>query len=318
MCVLLTSVKIQNCLSIYDEEVKLSPFTLMIGANGVGKSNFLQLMDSFVAGKEVLKPHFNHNQKNAISEITLFSDDGRYPEGGWQLTKKRASPSLLFGNGSVNEYTAGVYNLVASLAGKAEQLVPNPTIKSDGSGVVQVLDFLKTGDREDLFDLIEKRLGSYIPEIEKISFIPGQQKKQLQVREKHIQQPVPVSQLSEGTKLVLMILTILHQPNPPSLICIEDIDYGLHPRLFQQLIELCFDIAHGENGTQIIATTHNPYIVDLFKDHEDAVVMVEKKDGYTHFSTLAERMEQLGDLGEDDENPLGELWFSGVLNTRSE
>ncbi|MEZ5449376.1 MAG: AAA family ATPase [Thiolinea sp.] len=107
-----------------------------------------------------------------------------------------------------------------------------------------------------------------------------------------------------------MILTILHQPNPPSLICIEDIDYGLHPRLFQKIVELCFDIAHGEQGIQILATTHNPYIIDLFKDHEEAVLLVEKRDAYTQFSTLAERLEHL-DVGE---NPLGELWFSGALN----
>lgn len=306
---MLTSVKIQNCLSIYDEEVKLSPFTLMIGANGVGKSNFLSLLTGS-GNTNVFAVHYNHGDEDG--SLTVLNETHK------QVLDFSAA-SYVSSSPPIPEMTkVRVFNLRAHFAGEQEQLIPNPEVKPNGSGVVQVLDFLKTGDREDLFNLIEKRLGSYIPEIEKISFIPGQQKKQLQVREKHIQQPVPVSQLSEGTKLVLMILTILHQPNPPSLICIEDIDYGLHPRLFQQLIELCFDIAHGENGTQIIATTHNPYIVDLFKDHEDAVVMVEKKDGYTHFSTLAERMEQLGDMGEDGENPLGELWFSGVLNTRSE
>ena len=41
-----------------------------------------------------------------------------------------------------------------------------------------MLDSLKTGDREDLFNTIEATLKQYIPEIEKLSFIPGQTVKQ--------------------------------------------------------------------------------------------------------------------------------------------
>ena len=202
-----------------------------------------------------------------------------------------------------------VYTIDPRKAGGAENIVGNPEVREDGAGVVQVLDFLKTGDREDLFDTIETKLKTYVPEIEKLSFIPGTDKKQLQVREKNIDKPIPVSELSDGTRLVLTILTIIYQENPPSIICLEEIDRGLHPRLYEQVVQLCFDLTRREGGPQIVATTHNPYLVDQFKDHESAVIVVEKEDGETTFTTLAEKLEHL----EPGEEPLGSLWYSGFV-----
>jgi predicted ATPase len=202
-----------------------------------------------------------------------------------------------------------VYNLNSQYAGSAEEIRPNPEVFQNGSGTVQVLDSLKTGDREDLFHTIEAKLKEYIPEIEKLSFIPSNNARLLQVREKYIKYPIPASELSDGTKLVLIILTIIYQERPPSLICLEDIDHGIHPRLLQQVIQLCFDMAGTEGRPQIIATTHNPYVVDLFKGHEDAVILVEKENGYTQFIPLEERLDKL----DHGENPLGELWYSGFV-----
>ncbi|MEZ5449375.1 MAG: hypothetical protein R3E89_10450 [Thiolinea sp.] len=65
-----------------------------------------------------------------------------------------------------------VYHLRPEFAGAAEVLVPTPEVQPDGRGVVQVLDSLKTGDREELFDLIEAKLQRYIPEVEKSVLFP--------------------------------------------------------------------------------------------------------------------------------------------------
>ncbi len=171
-----------------------------------------------------------------------------------------------------------------------------------------MLDALKTGDREDLFTTIEETFKQYIPEIEKLSFVPVANAKQLQVREKPIDKPILLQNLSEGTRLVLTILTIVYQENPPTLIGLEEIDRGLHPRLFQQVIELLSSISE-EKKIQIIATTHNPYLVDEFKGLEGSVVIVEKVNGETIFTTLADKLEGLT----PEEEPLGHLWYSGIV-----
>ncbi|MCB0063745.1 MAG: AAA family ATPase, partial [Caldilineaceae bacterium] len=48
---MITSIHIQNYRSIVDATAKLAPFTLLIGANGTGKSNFLQLLESIGSQK---------------------------------------------------------------------------------------------------------------------------------------------------------------------------------------------------------------------------------------------------------------------------
>lgn len=44
---MLTQIHITNCFSFVDAKAALSPFTLLIGANGAGKSNFLKVLRAF-------------------------------------------------------------------------------------------------------------------------------------------------------------------------------------------------------------------------------------------------------------------------------
>jgi predicted ATPase len=320
---MLTKLEIYNYKSIYNATIELSPFTLLIGANGTGKSNLISLLrekhyddkGEFIMHKDVICHHYKYNLKKHFSHesedqaIKINTSEG--------LTYEILDGSLylkcqdLEGDPFPEEIDSiRAFQLDPSLLGDGEPIIENPTVHENGAGVIQVLDSLKTGDREDAFRMIEKKLAEYVPEIEKIIFVPEKGFKKLQVREKHISKPVPVEILSEGTKLVLTILTILYQENPPSLVCIEDIDRGLHPRLFQQIVELCNDLSRKLN-IQIIATTHNPYILDEFVGNESAVVIVEKKEGCTTFTTLAERLAQVQDNGE--EMPLGAVWYSGLV-----
>ncbi len=297
---MITSIHIQNYRSIVDATINLAPFTLLIGANGTGKSNFLQLLEEFGSQSPSFERHYNYPKEPQV--FTIQYDDGT-----------KDSLEVLIGGGTrgwhlKDKNKVRIYRINPESIGKAEILSPNPTVESDGSGAVKVLDTLKTGDREDLFATIEETFKRYIPEIEKLSFVPTSNAKQLQVREKSIDKPILLENLSEGTRLVLTILTIVYQENPPTLIGLEEIDRGLHPRLFQQIIELLSRISE-EKQIQIIATTHNPYLVDEFKGFEEAVIIVEKVDGETTFTTLADKLAGLT----PEEEPLGHLWYSGIV-----
>jgi predicted ATPase len=297
---MITSIHIQNYRSIVDATINLAPFTLLIGANGTGKSNFLQLLEEFGSQSPSFERHYNYPKEPQV--FTIQYDDGT-----------KDSLEVLIGGGTrgwhlKDKNKVRIYRINPESIGKAEILSANPTVESDGSGAVKVLDTLKTGDREDLFATIEETLKRYIPEIEKLSFVPTSNAKQLQVREKSIDKPILLENLSEGTRLVLTILTIVYQENPPTLIGLEEIDRGLHPRLFQQIIELLSRISE-EKQIQIIATTHNPYLVDEFKGFEEAVIIVEKVDGETTFTTLADKLAGLT----PEEEPLGHLWYSGIV-----
>jgi AAA domain, putative AbiEii toxin, Type IV TA system len=164
--------------------------------------------------------HFNH--LNNLQTICIQDHSGNV-----KIFENGNSESI------IDQREIGWFNLNAASVEQPEQIQVGGKIKPDGQEIISILDDLKTGDREDLFHEIEQNLTCYIPSIEKLSLrISEPGKKSLQVREKGIEKPFPVAELSEGTKLILMILTILYQDNPPKLILLEDIDRGLHPRLF--------------------------------------------------------------------------------------
>lgn len=300
---MITKIEIQNYRSIYNATVNLSPFTLLIGANGTGKSNFLRLLSHRWGEKHV--NHTTEGQKVAFTNHENIEAVTTQGADTWSFLPDKDKNWNDFQK--IQCFTINPANI-----GLPEQLIGSPKVENDGKGAVRVLDSLKTGDREDLFNIIESKLKEYIPEIEKLSFVPDNNAKILQVRERYIKKPIRLSELSDGTRLLLTILTIIYQENPPSVICLEEIDRGLHPRLFEKVIQLCFDITADENAPQIVATTHNPYLVDLFKDRESAVIIVEKKEGQTVFTSLEDRMKNM----DIEEEPLGSLWYSGFFEKK--
>ena len=304
---MLTHVHIKNFRSFVDAEAALSPLTLVLGANGSGKSNFLKFFEMITAERDLMwVKHLKREDKEIYGEVT-HALEGPILRIGYHLGhfhQQRPSGMLK---------PLSIYKPDPDVIAAAEKPTLNPTVKGNGAGTCQVLDSLKTGDREDLFDKIEEAFQTYVPEVEKLSLKTVGDAKQIQVRERGLPGPLPATELSEGTRLILCLLTILHQESWPRVILLEDIDRGLHPRLFEYMAPLMRRIAV-DHDINIIATTHNPYLVNYFRDHKEAVVLVEKQEGESKLIPLKERIRELNDGNQDvDEVPLGELWFSGLV-----
>jgi len=311
--IMIKKVQIKNYRSLYDAEATLSSFTLILGANGAGKSTFLgsffELSTVFDweqeegIGRKI--GHFNHPDEPVTMRCTF--DDGSKSafKETTSLEDKRAgrkSSHLL-----PSDYTR-LFRFDPKNAGATETIQANATVGADGQGVVNVLDQLKTGDREDLFEQLEQFLKKQIPEIEKLSTVVVKNQKRLQIREKHIAEPIPVALASEGTQLLILVLAVVFQEEPPKLICLEDIDRGMHPRLYQRLVEMLKDLTR-ERDIQIIASTHNPYLLDQFAGDEESVLIIEKENGKSTITSLADRLEE----SDTAEAALGELWYGGFL-----
>lgn len=310
-------VKIENFRSFVEADVDLQPFSLVVGANGSGKTNFLKLL------KLACELSEGNGLQNAFQTWPRHSN---CPEGTFGFALENTKGAFVEGDRKIGfgqldlagtlEVNGGavIFNLDASKISAEEKILPTATVMSSGSGTTAVLEMLKSGDRDDLFVGIEKQFQMYVPEVEKLSLkTVGEGTKQIQIREKGLKEPLPATELSEGTRIILAILTIIHQEKPPAMVLLEDIDRGLHPRLFEYLAPLLRDIAI-RHDINIVATTHNPYLVDAMQDHKDAVIIVEKKEGASTLSTLASRLEGLNyDRIDPDDMPLGQLWFSGLV-----
>ena len=117
---------------------------------------------------------------------------------------------------------------------------------------------------------------------------------------------VPATRLSDGTLRFLCLLAILYHPNPPSLVCIEEPELGLHPDVLPVLGDL---LREASQRCQLIVTTHSDRLVDTLTDTPESVVVCEKHDGKTEMHRLDK-----ADLTEWLERySLGDLWTRGDL-----
>lgn len=97
---------------------------------------------------------------------------------------------------------------------------------------------------------------------------------------------LPPQAISEGTLIVLGLLTVLVGPDCPRLVLIDDIDQSLHPRAQAQLVSLLRDLIT-KREVQVVATSHSPYLIDEL-EQDEVWVMSARPDGTAAAACLAQ------------------------------
>lgn len=127
-------------------------------------------------------------------------------------------------------------------------------------------------------------------------------------------------EVSEGVLYFLALLCIVHQPDPPKLLLIEEPEKGIHPRRIREVMDFIFQLAE-ERDIQIIITSHSPYVVDHFADIPECISVFDKEEGATVIRNAArDILEPLNERNAEQNLPpvqytdsLGEHWVSGFL-----
>lgn len=172
--------------------------------------------------------------------------------------------------------------------------VPQQRTKSDvrlahdGSNVADFLLDLRRQD-SDAFDGIVETMSYVLPYAKDIqptlTSSEIERKAWLQLTEANFK--VPGWLLSTGTLRMLALLALLRHPKPPPLIVVEEIENGLDPRSVHLIVE---EIRNAvlSGVTQVIVTTHSPYLLDLLK-LEHLVVVERDAQGHPRFSRPADQ-----------------------------
>jgi len=95
------------------------------------------------------------------------------------------------------------------------------------------------------------------------------------LHERGLRHPTPLAKASDGTVRLLRLLATLHDPRPPALTCIDEIDRGIHPQAAELLVER---IREASERTQFLITTHSPAFVDRLRP-EELIVCKRGDDG---------------------------------------
>ena len=163
------------------------------------------------------------------------------------------------------------------------------------------------------FERISKVVREAFPEIESLGTLVTQAGTTfLTSREKFLQSPTTVFDASAGQLKFIALASLIYSPLGVPLVCLEEPENHLHPRLLSLLVEIANQrrTELGAHGSQAIVTTHSPYLLDLL-DPED-IILVSKQKGETRFQRV-ESADELRRLMRESENTLGRLWFSGSL-----
>ncbi len=123
---------------------------------------------------------------------------------------------------------------------------------------------------------------------------------------------IRAQQASDGAILFLGLLALIHSPEPPKLLLIEEPEKGVYPKRLEEVIHLIrrlHEAPSGRAAPQIIMTTHSPYLLSSFQPDEVTLMARRNGDGPVEARPLRDAPNIEERLGHG-EFYLGELWYN--------
>jgi len=226
------------------------------------------------------------------SILSQFKDPSRYP----------AISHLQKVFSEIHFYTGWNLGRYGTLRYPQKADLPSNRLLEDGSNLGLVLINKPFSLRQE----ITEKLKIVLPTVEEIFPKVEGGTVPLYIREKGFSTPTPAARLSEGTLRYLCLLTLLLDPTPPPIICLEEPEAGLHPHVVSQIAELLIDASQ---RTQLIVTTHSDALISGLSEHPEAVIVCERDEEGTHLK----RLEPAQIRPWLDRYALGDLWREGHL-----
>jgi len=121
--------------------------------------------------------------------------------------------------------------------------------------------------------------------------------------------PFLARNVSDGTIKMLAYLTLLHDPSPHPLLCVEEPENQLYPKLLWELAEEFR--AYSERGGQVFVSTHSPDFLNA-THLEEVFWLIKKNNGYTEIKRAADN-EQISTYMQDGDQ-MGYLWKQGFFD----
>ena len=313
------------------EDLELRPINILIGANGSGKSNFIELFELLRAAFDDRLDYYVKLTGN-VDRLVHFG-----PKSTMQIYVK-----LCYGNQTISEFSiapnrAGsllaqfytehpapipdswrtwrVYHFhdtsSSSPMRKTAKLDDNTFLRPDGSNLAAFLYFLGQKN-QDSYRLIRDTIRQVAPffddfDLKPLNLSPSDIK--LEWRHKDSDAYFDASYLSDGTLRFVALATLFLQPEKclPSLVLLDEPELGLHPYAIELLAAM---IRRASVDTQVIVSTQSSRLVDYFEP-EDILV-----------ADLVDRGTQIRRLDSSQldswlkEYSLGELWEKNEFGGR--
>ena len=186
-------------------------------------------------------------------------------------------------------------------AGHAEHL------SREGENLSLVVEYFYK-EHPGVFSEIMERLKARIPGV---SHVESKQTEEgrilLKFQDGAFEDPFLARYVSDGTIKMLAYLTLLYDPEPHPLLCVEEPENQLYPTLLWELAEEFR--AYANRGGQVFISTHSPDFLNAAELKE--VFWLQKEGGYTKIRRASED-EQVAAYMQDGDQ-MGYLWKQGFF-----
>ena len=177
----------------------------------------------------------------------------------------------------------------------------------EGENLSLVIDYLYK-NHKSILDKITKQLKHRIPGIEEVTTQTIETGAiLLKIKDRSFSEPFLVRYVSDGTIKMLAYLVLLYDPQPHPLLCVEEPENQLYPKLLEELAEEFR--AYANKGGQVFVSTHSPDFLNAVGIEE--VFLLVKEKGYT-FIKPASSDEQIKTYMEEGDK-MGYLWKQGFF-----
>lgn len=185
-------------------------------------------------------------------------------------------------------------------------------LQHDAANLAPFLRYLKQSHRER-FDLLREDARHFVPGLLDVLITPAggaERGWQVDLVEAGLRDNTPLGRASFGTVRALALLALLHDPAPPKLTCVEEIDHGLHPHVFDRLVDR---MREASAQTQFLIATHSPALVNRLRAEELIVCERDPETGASRIPAIDSKRVRAMEAAAGPGLRLGELWFSGTL-----
>ena len=339
---MIASVQFRHFKALRAASLRLEPFNLVVGPNGSGKTTLIQAflklraLAGQAAAAETPGPASAKGggaaggQRPGVVPTIMFRfaapDDGfevqlsgrtehscdrlqvRFPPAAGARTRWEELRTDLAG---IRVFLFDHYAMAGPVA-RSE----GGELASNGRNLAAVLAGMRE-QQPEAFGRLQAEFCRALPDFAGIEPQPaGEGAVELALRLADGNALITPEDASQGALYALAILTLSFLPRKPTMLCLEETDRGVHPRLLREvrdaLYRLSYPASFGEQrpAVQIVATTHSPFLLDLFRDHPEEIVIASKRGAAATFERLGDRPDVKEILREGS---LGDLWYSGIL-----
>ena len=185
-------------------------------------------------------------------------------------------------------------------------------LSKEGENLSLVIEYLHH-QHPDVFKTIIKKLSERIPGISKVQAKQTEEGRiLLKFQDGAFEDPFLARFVSDGTIKMLAYLTLLYDPNPHPLLCVEEPENQLYPKLLEEIAEEFR--YYTKRGGQVFVSTHSPDFLNAIQ--VDEVFWLKKKSGYTEIKRAKDDSQVVAYTSNGAH--IGDLWNEGLIESDSQ